>query len=74
MPRFTIVPAARTARAAEVTSPDAAVVLHPAARLECGDADVFENERYVFSLRLGENGLWQIYRRAEPMEPVSAFG
>ncbi|MCW1427507.1 hypothetical protein [Novosphingobium sp. JCM 18896] len=59
----------------EVTSRDAAAVLHAIARADCGEADVLENGAYMFSVRLDPNGLWHIHQRVEPINvPISALG
>jgi hypothetical protein len=63
MPKFTISPSDQSRSSAELICPNVATVLHTVARLECGQADIFEDEKYVFSLQLSSSGLWQIYQR-----------
>lgn len=77
MPLFTILPTSSDHPPFEVSSPDAAAVLHSVARFDCGEADVLEDGAYVFSVRLGTNGLWHIHQRVEATTeppPVSVHG
>lgn len=45
-------------------------------RLECREADVLQDGNYDFSIRLGENGIWCIFKRyPEPGgNVIQAFG
>lgn len=73
MPRFIILPTDQCFSSAEITAPDAEVVLHTIARLECKEAEVLRDGSYAFSARLDTNGLWTIYQRAIDAEhPCSA--
>ncbi|MEJ5975057.1 hypothetical protein WG901_00290 [Novosphingobium sp. PS1R-30] len=75
MPLFTITPSDTDHAPVEVSSPDAAAVLHTIARLNCGEAEVLEDGIYVFSVRLDNNGLWHIHQRSEAdAEPIPVYG
>lgn len=65
MPRFSIVPTVSDHAPFEIWSHDAAAVLHSVARVGCGEADVLQDGAYLFSVRLGANGLWHIRQRGE---------
>lgn len=72
MPLFSILPTATDHAPFDVSSHDAAAVLHSVARVGCGEADVLEDGTYVFSVRLGVNGLWHIHQRTAPtLGPIS---
>lgn len=69
MPLFSILPTASDHAPFDVSSHDAAAVLHS---VGCGEADVLEDGTYVFSVRLGVNGLWHIHQRTAPtLGPIS---
>ena len=63
MPRYSIRPLDTAFATEEFTAIDAAPVLDLVGRLDCGAVDVIENDVYTFSVRLGSNGIWSIYRR-----------
>ena len=65
MTRFQIRPKAQP-QWAEIFTTDASKVLPVVQRLERKDADVFRNGAYAYSVRLGSNGIWSIYRRENP--------
>jgi hypothetical protein len=50
-------------------------VLKAIKSLICGEADVFADSRYAFSVRLDANGMWSIFQR-DPDEdaPFGEFG
>jgi hypothetical protein len=73
MPRFQIYPTDQAHASIEVIAANAGAVLHHVERLNFGEADVFADEVYAFSVRLGDNGLWTIFQRAEP-EVIQLFG
>jgi len=62
MRRMTIVPIDKSEPAA-IFNADQTDAFHMVSRLNCGEADVFENDQYKFSLRLEVGGLWNIFRR-----------
>lgn len=70
MPRFTILPKEQQS----VPVPDvfdAGAVLHIVQRLGCKEADVLRDDKYSFSLALGENGIWSILR-SDPKDQQTA--
>lgn len=63
MPRFTVVPADPHFASAEIVAQDAGPALHVISQTKCGEADILEDGRYAFSLRLGTSGVWCLFRR-----------
>ena len=61
---------------------DASSVLHIVDRLGCGEADVWADDAYAFSVCLGDNGFWTIFQRSivnpevadTEAENIHAFG
>jgi len=63
MPLFKIVPTDHSHPSREVTATDAGCVLALVGRWDCGECDVLQDEQYMFSARLGANGVWAIFHR-----------
>lgn len=63
MHRFTIVPTDSSYSSAEISARDAGGVLTIVSQLQCGEADIFEDDRYKFSVRLSDSGMWSIFKR-----------
>lgn len=63
MPHYLIRSADQSYNSAEITSSDAGCVLHIIGQLNLEEADVLEDNRYLFSARLGGNGVWSIFQR-----------
>lgn len=75
MPRFTILPTDPSYASAEITALDAGAVLNIVGRLECHEADVLQDGKYSFSVRLSQNGLWSIFQREQIVtEEITRFG
>lgn len=76
MPRFTVSPNDAAFPSAELIAPDGARVLTIIQNLDCKEADVSRDVKYSFSARLGENGVWMIFRRELARVPgnISTFG
>lgn len=68
MPRFDIVPMGQPATR-QLAALDGAGVLRLIYGLECGQAEVFEDGAYVFSIDTWANGMWSIYQRDLPRAP-----
>lgn len=71
MHRYTIQPIDSSIPAVHQIGQDAACALHVASRLDCREADVYEDGIYLFSLQLDKNSLLCIYQR-EQTKPVVA--
>lgn len=69
MHSFKILPIDHAQSPAEVTAPDAGSLLFVIERLDCGEADVLQDDVYSFSARLGANGLWSIFQREDYVSP-----
>jgi hypothetical protein len=65
MPHFTIKPADRSGAPVHVDAIDAASVLHRISRRHCHEAEVYRDNEYLFSARLGDNGVWTVFQRQE---------
>lgn len=63
MSHFTIVPADVARPQATIDAPDPGQVLHIVQKLDCGEADIFRDGEYFFSVSLQSGGLWSIYQR-----------
>ena len=76
MPRFKILSSDQSYASAEVTALNASASLNIVRELGCGEADVLQDDRYCFSIRLGEDGLWTIFQRGAVSltEDVKSFG
>jgi hypothetical protein len=76
MPHFKIVCTETAAAPVEVDALNPAIALQVLSNIECAEADVFENERYIFSVHKGHVGAWTIFQRAAIHEPgaVSSLG
>jgi len=66
VPRFKILPTDQAFSTTEVVAADGAAVLHCVSRIKCGEADIFQDDNYAFSVRLNRNGLWSIFQRETP--------
>jgi hypothetical protein len=67
MSRFTIIPTGRSS-SSDIIAQDPRAVLGLVRQIDCTDADILEDGRYTFSVRLSDTGLWSIFQR----EPVTA--
>jgi hypothetical protein len=76
MHRFLILSADESYKSSEIISPDAGSALHTIGRLNVREADVLQDDRYLFSAYLNGNGVWCIFQRGHGPEgeAVSAFG
>ena len=75
MTQFAIVPLDDRLPSTKIVSNDEAAPIYELQRMGSCAADIWRNGRYAYSLRLGSNGLCQIYRREEAAYAVaSAFG
>lgn len=74
MSLFRIFPTDQSFSSAEIIADDPAAVFQIVGRLACQEADVIADGAYAFSLRLGDNGLWTIFQRAQEEELIQAFG
>ena len=74
MQRFTIKPLDKSHKPVQVEAIDAASVLHRICRQHCHEAEVYRDKEYVFSARLGDNGVWTVFQRQEDnrVRPVPA--
>jgi hypothetical protein len=69
MPRYTVVPSDPQLAPIVVQATDPGSTIYAVERLECKEADIFENHAYRFSLRVDANGLWCIFQREELLDP-----
>jgi hypothetical protein len=69
VPHFTIKPTDRSRPPVQVDAVDGAAVLHRICRQHCHEAEVYRDKEYVFSVRLGENGVWTVFQRQEGGRP-----
>lgn len=76
MPLFTVIPSDQSFASAEIVAPDAARVFSIVQNLDCKEADIMREGAYAFSIRLSDNGLWQIFQRGEieTSESIQSFG
>jgi hypothetical protein len=76
LPRFKIIPTDQSFSSAEIVALDAAAVLNIVGQLDCGAADVLQDGKYTFSVRLSRNGLWTIFRYDDAERPcdIQSFG
>jgi hypothetical protein len=77
MPRFKILPTDQSYSSAQITALDAGAVLGIVDRLDCKEADVLQDDVYSFSVRLGSNGIWSIFQRADhalDTQALQSFG
>lgn len=65
MPRFTIIPVDRNQPDANLIATDAGPVLAFIDRVRCGEADVLEDGRYLFSASLESCGFWSVFHRSQ---------
>ena len=65
MPRFKIVPADHSGPI-EITSSDVAAALHLMSRRRFEQADIVQDDAYLFSARLSGGGYWAIFQRDDP--------
>jgi hypothetical protein len=63
MPRFKILPVDMSAPSMVAEADNPAIALHLISKIGCGEADVLEGERYLFSVRKGTVGAWTIFQR-----------
>ncbi|HKX78897.1 MAG TPA: hypothetical protein VJM34_10305 [Novosphingobium sp.] len=63
MPRFKILSSDDSYSSAEVIALNASASLNIVRELGCAEADVLQDDRYCFSIRLSEEGLWTIFQR-----------
>jgi len=68
--RFTISPHDKAKAPTEFMANDAGSALALVERINCGDADILENGKYLFTATLSEGGFWLISVRTESPEPV----
>lgn len=73
MPRFTILPIDPSRPPAELIAADGSAVLNALCRLDCGEANVLMDGRYLQSVRLDANGVWHIFQRDEKEMDEASF-
>lgn len=64
MRKFLIFPSGPNATFAPLVALGEVAVFHVISRLRCKEADVHENGRYSFSLRVDGNAVWSIAHRS----------
>ena len=76
MPRFTVIPSDRPNFSAEITALDGGAVLNVVGQLACEEADILQDGRYAFSVRLSSSGMWTIFQRPIDTEPqdITSYG
>ena len=75
MPCFSIQPIDQSHPPLELHALDAGAVLHILSRRQWSEADVYQGDEYLFSLRVAQGGFWTIFQRdAEAENQVDAFG
>ena len=74
MPHFKILPTDLSHASAIVEDRNPAIALQMLSIMSCDEADVLEEERYIFSVRKGPVGAWTIFQRHQPTAPVGTFG
>jgi hypothetical protein len=65
MKLFRIIPLDHSATPAELIARDASGVLSYVAERQWQGADVLQDENYVFSVRLSDEGFWTVFQRSE---------
>ena len=63
MPQFKILSADHSYRSAQIDAADSPGVLDIISQLDFDDADVLQDNRYLFSARLCSSGAWVIFQR-----------
>lgn len=72
MPTYLIRPANDTSLQREFSAFDARPVLDIASQMDCGEADIYQDGRYTFSLRInGRARFWTIFQR-DPLSQIAA--
>lgn len=76
MPLFKIIPTDPDSSAIAIDAIDAGAVLNIVQKLDCAEADVFEDGVYRLSVRLRPNGPWCIFQRdgVHSAPTMTAFG
>lgn len=65
MPRYLILPYGERVPALEVEDSDTSNILNMMQRSGYRHADIFEDDNYLLSVRLGFGEVWSIYQRRE---------
>jgi hypothetical protein len=76
MPRFTVLPIDPSYSTIKFSARDAGKVLPIFGQLGCREADIHQEGRYAFTVRLDANGVWAIYQRRDDAgsESIAASG
>lgn len=65
MPLYKVFPTDPSLASAEVEASSTERILGIVQGLECHEADVFLEDKYAFSIRLEQSGIWLIFQRTE---------
>lgn len=75
MPCFSIRPIDSSHLPIELDAFDGGAVLYMLSRHQWTEADVYQRDEYLFSLRMAQGGFWTIFQRDEGRKnEIDAFG
>ncbi|HEX8057013.1 MAG TPA: hypothetical protein VF481_10145 [Novosphingobium sp.] len=74
MPLYKVFPTDPSLGSAEVEASSTERILGIVQGLECHEADVFLEDRYAFSIRLEQSGIWSIFQRGEAQPEIPLTG
>lgn len=76
MPSFKILPTDLTFGTVIVDAADSSGILAEVTRFGCDEADVLQDEVYLFSVRINADGIWHIFQRdfADTIREIPVFG